>query len=168
MYHLLYPLRSFLIVSGTETPNVMTADWVTVISRKPLLVGVSIAPGRTTHHLVKEEQAFVISVPSADMLGDVWRAGTKSGPSKTEQMNVTFTSSQKIAVPSIAEALANLECRVVDSPIYGDHTLFVAEVIAHTVDADTYEGTTPSKPERFLAHIGGNRFVLFRDTEMQP
>lgn len=168
MYHLLYPLRSFLIVSGTETPDVMTADWVTVISREPLLVGVSIAPGRTTHDLIKEEQAFVISVPSADMLSDVWTAGTKSGPSKTAQMHVTFTPSQKIAVPGITEALANLECRVVDSPTYGDHTLYVAEVIAYTVDDDAYEGTTPARPERFLAHIGGNRFVSFSDTEMQP
>ena len=168
MYHLLYPLRSFFIVSGTETPDVMTADWVTVISRKPLLIGVSIAPDRTTHDLIKGEQAFVISVPSPDMLEDVWLAGTRSGPSKTEQMSVTFTPSQKIAVPGITEALANLECRVVDSPIYGDHTLFVAEVVAHSVDGDAYEGTTPSRPECFLAHIGGNRFVSFGDIEMQP
>ncbi|MGC9308568.1 MAG: flavin reductase family protein, partial [Thermoplasmatota archaeon] len=108
------------------------------------------------------------SVPSADMLSDVWTAGTKSGPSKTEQMNVTFTPSQKIAVPGITEALANLECRVVDSPTYGDHTLYVAKVVAYTVDGDVFDGTTPARPERFLAHIGGNRFVSFRDTEMQP
>lgn len=168
MYHLLYPLRSFLIVSGSETPDVMTADWVTVISRKPLLVGVSIAPGRTTHDFITQEQAFVISVPSTDMLPAVWTAGTKSGPSKTKQMDVTFTPSQRIAVPGIAEALANLECRVVDSPSYGDHTLFVADVVAHTADGDAYDGTTPVTPERFLAHVGGSRFVSFSDTEMQP
>lgn len=168
MYHLLYPLRSFLIVSGTETPNVMTADWVTVISRKPLLVGVSIAPGRTTHDFIEQEKALVISVPSAEMLKDVWTAGTTSGPAKTEQMNVTFTPSQKVSVPGIAEALANIECEVADSPSYGDHTLFVARVVAHTADGDTYDGATPAQPERFLAHIGGSRFVSFSDTEMQP
>ncbi len=168
MYHLLYPLRSFLIVSGTETPDVMTADWVTVISRKPLLVGVSVAPGRTTHDRVKKETAFVISVPSTEMLEDVWTAGTRSGPAKTEQMDVTFTPSQQIAVPGIAEALANLECEVVDSPSYGDHTLFVAEVVGHSVDGDAYDGTTPARPERFLAHIGGSRFVSFSTEEMQP
>ncbi|MFO8132706.1 MAG: flavin reductase family protein [Thermoplasmatota archaeon] len=168
MYHLLYPLRSFLIVSGTETPDVMTADWVTVISRKPLLVGVSVAPGRTTHELIKKEEAFVISVPSKEMLDDVWTAGTKSGPSKTGQMNVTFIPSQQIAVPGIKEALANVECRVVDSPTYGDHTLFVGEVVGHSVDSDAYDGTTPITPERFLAHIGGSRFVSFSSEEMQP
>jgi flavin reductase (DIM6/NTAB) family NADH-FMN oxidoreductase RutF len=167
MYHILYPLRSFLIVSGAETPDVMTADWVTVISRKPLLICVSIAPGRTTHDLIKKEQAFVVSVPSTDMLPDVWTAGTKSGPAKTEQMNVTFTPSQQITVPGIKEALANVECRVVDSPTYGDHTLFVAEVVGHTA-GDAYDGTTPIRPERFLAHVGGNRFVSFAESEMRP
>lgn len=167
MYHLLYPLRSFLIVSGSETPDVMTADWVTVISRNPLLVGVSVAPSRTTHDRIKKEKAFAISVPSTDMLEDLWTAGTQSGPSKTKQMDVTFTPSQQIAVSGIAEALANLECEVVDSPSYGDHTLFVAEVVGHTA-SDAYDGTTPVSPERFLAHIGGSRFVSFSTEEMQP
>ncbi|MCD6196326.1 MAG: flavin reductase, partial [Staphylothermus sp.] len=49
-YRLLYPLRTYLIVSGrmSEEVNVMTADWVTVLSHKPVLVGVAISPKRYT------------------------------------------------------------------------------------------------------------------------
>ncbi len=32
MLEYLYPLRTYLIVSGVEKPNVMTADWVVPLS----------------------------------------------------------------------------------------------------------------------------------------
>ncbi len=43
-YHLLYPLRTYLIVAGRgDEVNVMTADWVTVLSRDPFIVGVAVS-----------------------------------------------------------------------------------------------------------------------------
>ena len=78
MYHLLYPLRSYLIVSGQEETNVMTADWLTILSHEPFIVGVAISPKRYTHKLIKKYKEFVIAAPNLGMLNDVWVAGTKS------------------------------------------------------------------------------------------
>ena len=163
MYRLLYPMRTYLIVSGREgeVVNVMAADWVTVLSFRPTLVGVAVSPRRYTHRLIRRYGEFVIAVPSKEMIEDVWVAGTSSGPGKLGAMSVTLTSSRSVGTPSIAEALANIECRVVDERMYGDHTLFVGEVVDATYDPKAFPEGEPDPSAGFLAHIAWSRFVTF-------
>ncbi|AEC52395.1 hypothetical protein PNA2_1480 [Pyrococcus sp. NA2] len=161
-YRLLYPMRTYLIVSGHDNEaNIMAADWVTVVSFDPFLVGVAIAPKRTTHRLIKKYGEFVVSVPSLEMLRDVWIAGTKKGPSKLKDMNVTLIPSKKVGVPSIREALANLECKVVDARDYGDHTFFVGEVVDYTYNEEAFKNGKPNLDFKFLAHVSWSEFVTF-------
>ncbi|MCC6041365.1 MAG: flavin reductase family protein, partial [Desulfurococcaceae archaeon] len=116
MYRLLYPLRTYLIVSGRlgEEVNVMAADWVTVVSADPFMVAVAIAPARYTHRLIKKYGEFVLSVPSLDMLRDVWIVGSEHGPEKLKKTKLKFKQAMRVKTPIIDGALANLECRVVD------------------------------------------------------
>lgn len=169
MLRLLYPMRTYLIVSGRgDECNVMAADWVTMISMNPLIIGVSIAPTRYTHGLIKKYGEFVVSVPTLDMLGDVWIAGTESGPQKLKKMRITLVPSKKVATPSIKEAAANLECRVIDSRDYGDHTLFVAEVVSYTFSEEAFKEGKPNLRARFLAHVGLRDFTTFEERIYNP
>lgn len=168
MYHLLYPLRSYLIVSGKEETNVMTADWVTVLSYKPFIVGVAVARKRYTHKLINRDREFVISVPTLEMLNDVWIAGTKSGPDKLRDMNITFIDSKKIKTKSIKEAVANLECKVIDGREYGDHTFFVGEVINYSYNKEAFRDGKPNLQLNFLAHVAMNEFVTFKKEIYKP
>lgn len=161
MYRLLYPLRSYLIVSGNEVTDVMTADWLTVISYKPFILGVSIAPKRYTHKLIEKEKEFVVSVPTLEMLEDVWIAGTKSGPEKLKDMKINLIDSKKVKVKSIKEAVANLECRLIDKKNYGDHTFFVGEVVNYEYNEEAFKNGKPSLHFNFLAHLALNEFVTF-------
>ncbi|MDK2870647.1 MAG: hypothetical protein PWP39_1882 [Pyrococcus sp.] len=163
MYHLIYPMRTYLIVSGQgEETNVMAADWVTVLSHKPTLLGVAISPKRYTHKLISKYQEFVISVPSLEMLKDVWIAGTKSGPSKIKEMDITLVPSKKISTPSIKEALANIECKVVDARDYGDHTWFVGEIVGSSYKREAFPRGRPDvMTANFLAHAAWTDFVTF-------
>lgn len=161
MYHLLYPLRTFLIVSGEEETDVMAADWVIPISCHPFMVGVAISAKRCTHKLIKQNGEFVISVPTLEMLKDVWIAGTRSGPGKIKDMGITLIKSKKVKTKSIKEAAANLECRVVDERDYGDHTFFTGEVINFTYDRNTFSDEKPNRQADFLAHLAMNEFVTF-------
>ncbi|MEM4037775.1 MAG: flavin reductase, partial [Desulfurococcaceae archaeon] len=72
-YRLLYPIRTYLVVSGRygEEVNVMAADWVMPVSAKPFMVAVAIAPTRYTYRLVEKYGEFVVSVPSVENLRDV-------------------------------------------------------------------------------------------------
>ena len=165
MYRLLYPMRTYLIVSGRlgEEVNVMAADWVTVLSFKPEIVGVAISPKRYTHRLIERYGEFVIAVPSVGMLRDVWIAGTESGPQKLRKMKITLVKSRSVLTPSIKEALANIECRVMDKRTYGDHTLFVGEVLSETHESRAYPNGEPVPSAGFLAHVSWSRFVTFRE-----
>lgn len=80
MKRLLYPLRTFLIVSGRigEEVNVMAADWVTVVSADPFMLGVSISPKRYTHKLITRYKEFVLSVPTIKLLREVWKSTISS------------------------------------------------------------------------------------------
>ena len=163
MYHLLYPMRTHLIVSGRKEMDVMTADWVTVLSHEPFMIGVAIAPKRYTHKLIDKNEEFVVSVPTMEMLRDVWIAGTESGPAKVEKMKINFMESKKVRVMSIKEAVANLECKVVDKRRYGDHTFFVGEVVDYTYDEEMFEDGRVNLKDKLIAHLFMNEFITFGD-----
>ncbi|ADB57334.1 flavin reductase family protein [Archaeoglobus profundus] len=158
----LYPMRTFLITSGTmEKPNVMTADWVTPLSLNPPLVGAAIAHKRYTKKLIDEYGEFVVSVPTIELLKDVWIAGTVSGANvnKAEKLSLTFVPSKKVKAPSIKECQANLECKVVNAVETGDHVLYVGEIVEVTHE-DAFKDKPDVKNYKFILHVGfGNMFT---------
>lgn len=155
-------MRTYLVVSGTkENYNVMAADWVTMISREPYIIGVSIAPKRYTHDLIIKYKEFVISVPTLELLKDVWIAGSESGPSKLRRLKLTFIDSKIVNTPSIKECIANLECKVIDYKKYGDHTFFVGEVVAYTYDENAFRKDIPSLQVKYIAHVAWSKFTVF-------
>jgi len=162
-YRLLYPLRTYLVVSGRlgEVVDVMAADWVVVLSAKPFLVGVAVSPKRFTHSLIERYGEFVISVPSIEMVRDVWIVGSESGPEKLKKTKLTLIPGRSVKTPIIKEALANLECRVVDRRVYGDHTLFVGEVLDYSYREEAFTDMEPRLEAGFLAHVAWNKFTTF-------
>ncbi len=168
-YRLLYPMRTYLIVAGrgSET-NVMAADWVTVLSHEPAMIGVAISPKRFTWGLVRKYREFVVSVPSVEMLDDVWIAGTKHGPEKLRETSFDLVPSRVVKTPSIGNALANLECKVVDERDYGDHTFFVGEVVGFSYSKRAFPEGRPDPGAGFLAHLSWTDFVTFSDRTYRP
>ena len=158
----LYPMRTFLITSGTlEKPNVMAADWVTPLSLNPPLLGVAIAYQRFTKKLIDEYKDFVVAVPTIELLKDVWIAGTVSGAevNKAEKLGITFIPSKRVKAPSIKECQANLECRVVKEVETGDHVFYVGEIVEVTYQ-DAFKGKLDIENYKFILHVGlGNMFT---------
>ncbi len=170
MLEYLYPLRTYLIVSGVEKPNVMTADWVVPLSFDPPMLGVAIGHRRYTHRLIKECGEFVVAVPTIELLKDVWVAGTLSGAKedKISKMGVTLVNSKKVRVPSIKECQANIECRVVKEVETGDHTLFVGEILDVTY-GDAFASGKPDLNYRFVMHASfGKRFTTNSGETFEP
>jgi flavin reductase (DIM6/NTAB) family NADH-FMN oxidoreductase RutF len=157
----LYPIRTYLIVAGTpDKPNPMTADWVVPLSRKPPLLGVAIAHKRYTKKLIDEQKDFVVAVPTMELLKDVWIAGTVSGAKedKKELMSVTFVKSKSVKAPSIRECAANLECKVVQDVVTGDHTFYVGEIVNLSY-GDAFKDKPDISNFRFILHVGGRDFT---------
>jgi flavin reductase (DIM6/NTAB) family NADH-FMN oxidoreductase RutF len=170
MYRVLYPMRTYLIVSGriNEEVNIMTADWVMPVSARPFITAVSVSPRRYTHKLIKRYKEYVISIPTIDMLRDVWIAGSESGPEKIKKLKISFKDPVKTSVPLIKEAVANLECKVIDEHDYGDHTLFIGEVLYVHYDKNVFKEDDIDLRRGFLAHIAYNKFITFREEIFMP
>jgi flavin reductase (DIM6/NTAB) family NADH-FMN oxidoreductase RutF len=76
----LYPMHTFLITSiGEKGTNVFTVDWITVISRRPAILCVSVSPLRYSHKLIKESDEFIVNVPPAELLEKAYKCGVLSG-----------------------------------------------------------------------------------------
>jgi len=125
----------------TEKTNIITLAWHTPISRKPPLYGISIAPKRFSHALIKKSKEFVINFIPYSLNKEAQFCGTHSGRS-TEKLcktGLTLAPSKKLSTPLIKEGYAHLECNLVTSASYGDHTLFVGEVIAVSTDKGAFK-----------------------------
>ena len=170
MLEYLYPLRTYLIVSGVDKPNVMTADWLVPLSFNPPMLGVAIGHTRYTHKLIKECGEFVVAVPTIELLKDVWIAGTVSGAreDKIAKMSITFVNSKKVRVPSIKECQANIECKVVKEVETGDHTLFVGEIVDVSY-GDAFMHGKPDLNYRFVMHASfGKNFTTNSSETYEP
>jgi flavin reductase (DIM6/NTAB) family NADH-FMN oxidoreductase RutF len=111
-----------------EVVNGMTAAWVSQVSLRPLLVMVSIAPPRYSHHLIKESGIFAINVLDRTQADLGKRFGYKSGRQVDKFAGLPWTTAATGA-PILPQAYAYLDLKLKDTYPAGDHTLFLGEVV---------------------------------------
>ncbi len=154
--------------------NVMTAAWAVPISLRPPLVGVSIAPQRFTHDLIKRSGQFALNIPGRALLEKVELCGTLSGhrvDDKFAAAGLTPLDALEVDAPLIEECLGHLECALVEAITLGDHTLFVGEVIAIQAEKEAFDGTWLLEEEEAkpLHHLGGRFYALLEERiEVKP
>jgi flavin reductase (DIM6/NTAB) family NADH-FMN oxidoreductase RutF len=97
------------------------------LSLDPPLVGVAIGHELAIHELLRDARAFAVSILRGEQapLAEHFARGVPP-IAMWEGISVREGAT---GVPLLADALAWLECRVVDEHRVGDHTLFVGEVV---------------------------------------
>lgn len=112
--------------------SICPVGWSMRTSGAPPMMAISVAPARYTHELIEESGAFVLAYPGRDLARATLFCGTNSGrdTDKFAKAGVTTEAARHVRAPLIREAVANLECRLVDRLSTGDHTAFVGEVVA--------------------------------------
>jgi flavin reductase (DIM6/NTAB) family NADH-FMN oxidoreductase RutF len=123
-------------------PNIITLGMYMPISSKPPMVCIGVAPQRYSHGLIEETGEFVVNVPSIGLEEQMHYCGVKSGRyvDKFAETGLTPIPAKTVKPPLIEECFGHLECRVVQRHVCGDHTLFVGEVVATSVDEDVMDG----------------------------
>jgi flavin reductase (DIM6/NTAB) family NADH-FMN oxidoreductase RutF len=146
-------------VDAQGVPDIITLAWLTPVSAQPPLVVISISPKRHSYDNLKVHGEFVINVPTAEHLHEVYVCGTTSGRDVDKFAITKFTPlpAQKVKPPLIAECVAHLECKVVNTVVVGDHELFVGEVAAASITPEWFDhGLIPHGS--FLHHLGGTHY----------
>lgn len=150
--------------------NVITLAWVSPVSIDPPMLTIAVAPPRHSHGLISRAREFVVNVPPPRILDAVWFCGTRSGRDvdKFDGAGLTASAARVINTPMVEECFAHIECRVVKATTVGDHTLFVGEAVAASVEPGAFDGHLRLRG-RFhtLHHLGGPRFVTSAGTHMR-
>jgi flavin reductase (DIM6/NTAB) family NADH-FMN oxidoreductase RutF len=128
------PMVYSLVTSlGTDgRPNVLGVSWVTRTSFDPFLMMISIDHSRYSHAGIDLHKEFVVHYPSAEQAHAAWICGTRSGrdTNKIKESGLALIDSVAVNVPTLDGVTVAFECKVVGQFETGDHTVFVAAVLA--------------------------------------
>lgn len=151
-------------------PNIITIGWSTPVSHNPLIVAVAISPKRYSHDLIDRRREFVVNIPDLSLAEMSNWCGRKSGRKfdKFAETGWTAVQGKTIKTPHIAECYVNLECKVVQQVITGDHTTFFGQVVDAYAAKDTFKKVTQGGPPSLYfdpkiiktqQHLGGDMYV---------
>src|SRR5215470_3244185 len=104
----------------------MTVNSFTSISLDPPLVSVALKKLTHTHDLVEKAGEFAVTILSSKQKDLSERFAGKT-LNVTDRFENVLTESIGIQAPLIAGGMAFFNCRVVNSIVVGENTLFVAE-----------------------------------------
>jgi flavin reductase (DIM6/NTAB) family NADH-FMN oxidoreductase RutF len=129
--------------------NVMTMSWHMVMDFTPQ-VGCIIGPWDYSFSALRKTKECVIAIPTVDIATKVVEIGNCSGEEvdKFKAFDLTPLPAEKVKAPLIAECLANLECRVVDTSLINKYNLFILEGLKAWID--------PERRERRTFHANGD------------
>lgn len=113
----------------------MTVNSFTSISLEPPLVSVALRQLTHTHELVEKSGEFAVTILSADQRELSDRFAGKLQEIKDRFAGVA-TETLVFDIPLLKGGIAYFNCRVVNSMLVGENTLFVAEVIAVRGDGE--------------------------------
>ena len=164
--NMLYPVPAIMVTVADNTgkSNIFTVAWAGTICSDPPMVSISVRKSRFSHGLLKETGEFVINLTTKELAFATDYCGVKSGRDvdKWKDTGLTPVKSTVVDVPYIKESPVAIECKVTDVIELGTHDMFMAKVVAVTVD-DTYMDEngkfwfTKADP---LAYSHGDYFTL--------
>jgi flavin reductase (DIM6/NTAB) family NADH-FMN oxidoreductase RutF len=142
---LMYPRHVVMAtcVDNEGKPNIITLSFSMPVSYKPPILVISVAHTNYSHELIMQQKEYVINVPSVELAGQTQLCGEISGRDhdKFQEAELTPIPAQKVKPPLIEECHGHLECRVRESIPAGDHTLFLADVVAASANEGIFNFT---------------------------
>ncbi len=164
---LLAPVPSVMVTCGTmERANVITIGWTGVVSTRPARVYISVRPERHSHGIIKESGEFVINMTPASLVEVCDYVGTVTGRcvDKIKKTGLTLIESKEVSAPTLADSPLALECKVISVESHGSHDMFIADVVAVSVDDSLMDesGRLCLDRANLLAFAHGEYFELGR------
>jgi len=127
--------------------GIIPLGWIHPVSFDPFLIIASVGNGgketgerayRFCYSLINETKEFGLNVPTPGLSDAMLKAGTTHSDEvdKFAETGLTPLKSSVIDAPMIEECYMNIECKVIDQIVTGDHTVFVAKPVAAFMDED--------------------------------
>ncbi len=142
-YYFGYPSSAAIITCASkDRRNAMALAWHTTFSRDPLRYGALIFPQNYSHELILESKEFVINFMPAESAGLIAQVGGSTGSQidKFNEFRISTEQASVVNAPVLKAAYAAYECTLVDYRNYGDHDLFVGQVVAVQWEESVFQG----------------------------
>ncbi|MDX5627943.1 MULTISPECIES: flavin reductase family protein [unclassified Brenneria] len=130
--------------------NIITLCFTTTCSYNPPMISLSIEERNFSYHLAEKCKELVLAIPGKSIANETMQCGFYSGREidKFSKCNFTKLKLPKLETPGIAEAIANIETKVITRIKSGDHITLFCEVLGYHLNN--------SKIEKNLISIGPN------------
>lgn len=124
--------------------NAFTASWVMQVSSEPPMIAIAVHNKHQSSRLIKEGGAFVVN-----LIGEGQEAVAKTyyGPAESGYEKLQGTSvknSPETKTPIIPGAIGYFDCLVVNTISTGNHTIFIGEIKAASLDDNVTQLMTTS------------------------
>ncbi|MFH0977898.1 MAG: flavin reductase family protein [Candidatus Woesearchaeota archaeon] len=115
----------------TLKDNLITINWHMPCSFNPQMYVISVGKSRFSAELLKKSRCFAVNFMPFTAKEKVLFCGRNTGRhiDKFKKAGLTREESTAIDCPKVAEAVAQLECEVVDIVEAGDHLLFIGKIL---------------------------------------
>jgi flavin reductase (DIM6/NTAB) family NADH-FMN oxidoreductase RutF len=160
VYGLIEPGPVVLLATADEgRPNVMPMSWHTMIEFEPPLIGCVVSDRNHSFAALNATGQCTINIPTAELAEQVVQCGNCSGREvdKFRTIGLTPRAGREVAVPTVAECYASLECRVIDPVLVNRYGMFILQVLRATVDRGVAQPRT-------LHHRGWGQFAVAGQT----
>lgn len=163
-YYTFPKMAMMVTVMADDVPNIITLAWHTPLSFKPPLYGISIDPRRYSHEHILKSKEFAVNFCGFELVEKLHHCGRHSGreTNKFEDTGLTPVPGAKIRAPLIEECYAHLECKLIEHRSQGDHTQFVGEIVAVSVDEHAFN-TVLKQEVRPIYYLGSNKYTTIGD-----
>ena len=126
-----------LTTKDGEKQNGCIVNTVMQVTSNPNRICVAVNKSNHTHNALMESKCFNVSIISEKATFDLFKHfGFQSGRDvdKFKEMNLTALPGKAVKAPRIAESPVSIECVVKECKELGTHDMFIAEVVAVSVD----------------------------------
>jgi flavin reductase (DIM6/NTAB) family NADH-FMN oxidoreductase RutF len=129
------------------------------------MVALAVYPARFTHDLIEKSGQFALNIPPRPLAEKVKKIGETSGADVDKFVinKLTLQEAKQVNSPLIVECIGHLECGVVEKVPAGNHTLFLAEIVAASADELAFDGerwTLEDESVKPLHHLGGSMYAV--------
>ena len=163
--NMLYPVPAVMVTVGdNRVNNIITIAWAGTINSDPAMVSISVRKSRFSHELLMKHKEFVINLVTKKLTYAMDYCGVKSGREvdKFKEMKLTRGMASAVGAPIIEESPVNIECKVKDVISLGSHDMFLAEVVAVSVDEKYLDekGSFDLEAANLIAYSHGKYYTL--------
>ena len=109
--------------------NFMPLSWHMPVSKTPLCYAVCVRDENKSYDLLHINQQFALNFLDFSYIEAYEKSGSTHGGDKFRATNLTRKKAEHINATLIEESYMIYECKVIDVLNYGDHDIFISEVL---------------------------------------